>query len=489
MGIKICSDNIQSENNNEQNLNQNSLVNQYYSEYNINEINKLFPKRKRNVGPFSYNIPQGKKGPFVRNISEFITFTEEGQFIQVILDILVVNLPVGQCATFYKLSFESEINNVYCNLKGSYQYDSHHIIFNINLQNNENILIKFQFKKKSQCICEYYRSELINIDKLFEGAVGNYEVIIPEQYILVCEENEIFYPENNKKYIWKGVVPKGGLKEWFRISYKKAKWEAQIYQEIQSINPNSNIDYLKYKIPKCYQGGNNLILNNYEIKCNSMIIDGNNNKKENNYEINLKNIKKNKITFQITTTFYNNVLSKWIISEEDEKKFSKINDKIKYKFNIIANNIIKNDKSDNPSFYKLGKFVHNYLQYDKLLSGKEMDVIDIYNGKRGVCEHFTILFNTLLNSIGIPTFYVSGLINNGEGGKTQIKDIKYEKHSWTLAKINGIWIPLDATWGILKGIIPVSHIFQHYFKNNIYVEPSNKIRLSEIEQRIKYIKN
>ena len=318
MGNKICSDNIHSENNNEKNLsfnknnkiinniccclnfNKNSSVNQDFSEYNIlNEINKLFPQRKKNFGPFSYNIPKGKKGPFVRNISEFITFTEEGQSIQVILDILAVNLPVDQCATFYKLSFESEINEVYCNLKDSYQYDSHHIIFNFNLQNNENILIEFKFKKKSQCIYEYYRNELIKIDKLFEGAVGKYEVIIPEKYILVCQENEIFYPENNGIYIWKGVVPKGGLKEWFRISYKMAKWEAHFYQEIQSIDPNSNLDYLKYIIPKYYRGGN-LISNKYEIKCNSKVIEENNCKKENTYEIILNNIKNNKITFQIT---------------------------------------------------------------------------------------------------------------------------------------------------------------------------------------------
>ena len=58
-----------------------------------------------------------------------------------------------------------------------------------------------------------------------------------------------------------------------------------------------------------------------------------------------------------------------------------------------------------------------------------MDVNQIYKEKRGVCEHCTILYNTLLNSIDIPAIYVCGFANNGEGGKTQINDINNERHA------------------------------------------------------------
>ena len=115
-----------------------------------------------------------------------------------------------------------------------------------------------------------------------------------------------------------------------------------------------------------------------------------------------------------------------------------------------------------------------------------MDAVEIYNGKRGVCEHFTILYNTLLNCVGIPVIYVCGLANNGEGGKTQIKDINNERHAWTLAKIEGRWIALDATWGILRGIIPVSHIFQHYFKTSIKTKFSGKVKINELNEDIAY---
>ena len=117
-----------------------------------------------------------------------------------------------------------------------------------------------------------------------------------------------------------------------------------------------------------------------------------------------------------------------------------------------------------------------------------MDAVEIYNGKRGVCEHFTILYNTLLNCVGIPVIYVCGLANNGEGGKTQIKDINNERHAWTLAKIEGRWIALDATWGILRGIIPVSHIFQHYFNTSIKTKFNCNVKVNELNEGIEYIR-
>ena len=94
--------------------------------------------------------------------------------------------------------------------------------------------------------------------------------------------------------------------------------------------------------------------------------------------------------------------------------------------------------------------------------------------------------NALLNSIDIPAIYVCGLANNGEGGKTQIKDTERERHAWTLAKIEGRWIPLDATWGIFKGILPVSHIFQNYFKTTFKITFKGRMRILEPNENIVY---
>ena len=474
--ISNKNDNIIEINNNQENNNENI----------ISFIDRLFPKRNKIGGSFAPQIPPGTTSPFVENISEKITIIEEGQFIQVKMDINVFNVPQNVSSITYGIRFDSQIYDVHCNLN-NFEYDSHNIKFHLNLENKEIIHIEFDYNKKILNICEYYRNEFILINNIFKGAVGKYEVIIPEKYILICEEKEIFYPLNKNTYVWNGVIPNEGLNEWFKISYKKAKWIAQFSQEIENIYLNDHIRMVEITIPKYYKGGN-LELENYEIKCS--LGSGVDNKyifeEGNLYRIKMENVASDKVFYQIISTFHNNILSNWIIDIEDEKKITKIDDEIKNSFRQIVNQIFEKDKSNNPNFFKIGKYVHEYLTYDKTYSGREMDVYQIYKEKRGVCEHFTILYNTLLNSIDIPAIYVCGFANNGEGGKTQINDVNNERHAWTLAKIEGRWIPLDATWGILKGILPVSHIFQHYFKTKIKHTMIGEVKVSEISEDIVY---
>ena len=484
MGSSICPFCFENDstNNNQVRINRNEDL--------LSFVERIFPKRDKNKKSFSYQIPPNTEGSFITDISENITFTEKGQFIEVKMNLLIVNLSSNaQYSGSFGINFESQIYDVHCNLKNKYECDSHHIKFYYILKNNENLNIEFDYKKYSPNICEYYRSEFILISNIFAGAIGKYKVNIPEKYILICEENEIFYPEDRNTFIWEGVIPKDGLKEWFKISYKKAKWQAQVSQEMVTKNPNDNINLAQFIIPKYYKGGN-LDLEKYEIRCSLGI--GVDNKsifeEENKYKILIENVASNKVFFQIITTFRNNVLSYWKVSEEDEKQIIQIDNETKNLFKQIAEQIIKEDKSNNPIFDKFRKFVYKHIKYDKSYSGKDMSAIEIYNRKKGVCEHYTILFNTLLNSIDIPAIYVSGLANNGEGGKTQIKDTEKEGHAWTLAKIDGRWIPLDATWGILKGILPVSHIFQNYFRTKIKSKFSENIKVLELQDQIAYLR-
>ena len=169
----------------------NNYKNNINLENNINEsilsfIKRIFPKKNKNIGGFNPQIPPGTKGPFVSNIYEKITFTKEGQFIKVVMNLIIINLPENQCSISYGISFESQIYDVHCNLENNYEYDSHHIKFHYNLKNNETIKIEFDYKKYVTNICEYYRNEFVLISNIFPGAVGKYEVIIPEKYILIC---------------------------------------------------------------------------------------------------------------------------------------------------------------------------------------------------------------------------------------------------------------------------------------------------------------
>ena len=56
----------------------------------------------------------------------------------------------------------------------------------------------------------------------------------------------------------------------------------------------------------------------------------------------------------------------------------------------------------------------------------------IFNNKKGVCEHYTILYNAMLNSIGIKAMYVAGWAF--QGNETS-GDEDTVGHAWTAALI------------------------------------------------------
>ena len=39
---------------------------------------------------------------------------------------------------------------------------------------------------------------------------------------------------------------------------------------------------------------------------------------------------------------------------------------------------------------------------------------------------------------------------------------KNDEHAWSLIKIDGKWLPFDATWGIFSGKLPVTHVFKKF---------------------------
>ena len=41
-------------------------------------------------------------------------------------------------------------------------------------------------------------------------------------------------------------------------------------------------------------------------------------------------------------------------------------------------------------------------------------------------------------------------------------DLSDRRHAWSLAFIDGNWIPLDATWNLFEKNVPLTHIFQNY---------------------------
>ena len=178
---------------------------------------------------------------------------------------------------------------------------------------------------------------------------------------------------------------------------------------------------------------------------------------------------------KLSTSFTNKLTNQFNVYLP-EKYYNIDLTKIPQKIKDKVNEIIK-EKSDFPNYYKLGKFVNSYMTYDLSYTGKNLTLEEIYNGKKGVCEHYTLLYNAMLNCIGIKTLYISGWAFDQEqtsGNK------KTAGHAWTAALIDGKWKELDATWGLFEGI-PAGHIYKNFgldvYSYNTRASPDAKITL------------
>ena len=125
---------------------------------------------------------------------------------------------------------------------------------------------------------------------------------------------------------------------------------------------------------------------------------------------------------------------------------------------------------------KIGKWVKKNVTYDLRYTGRnEMEATEILKKKIGVCHHFTKLFNALMYSLGYKVIYVSGYALD----KKDFYD-KADAHAWSLIKIDGKWLPFDATWGIFSGKLPVTHIFKQIDSREIKTMSCDNVKIEPI---------
>ena len=155
----------------------------------------------------------------------------------------------------------------------------------------------------------------------------------------------------------------------------------------------------------------------------------------------------------------------------------------------ISLNIINDFKKKNiksPYKYKdfqiIAQWAYKNIKYDYNCIGKDMDAMEIYNKKIGVCKDFTKLCNALLYSIGYQVIYISGIALD-----QQINFYNGTGHAWSLVKDNGKWYPFDATWGIYFGKLPVSHIFVNCFNLNSNILGTDSCKFGKTIEEIEFV--
>ena len=327
--------------------------------------------------------------------------------------------------------------------------------YNFTIFKGDNLIFHYKYKYTEDIKEILFKQESIRIPEIQGSSFCDYKLIISDRYINLGLENNILKKESDTIYSYIGECL--NKKDIIRYSPPiESLWKSKMGFYLEN-PPEKNVNFI---FPRYYIGGKLEILD-YKIislenkiyNIDSLIY------KDINYNVNVQSANKEKVGVELLTTFINKLNNDFKVNLPEklyEIDLSKIDQEI-----IDKTKEIINEDSDKPNYYKIGKFVNSYITYDSNMKGRNLTLKQIYEGKKGVCEHITLLYNAMLNSIGIKTLYISGW--DFQGNKTY-GDKYTSTHAWTAALINGKWIELDATWGLFEGI-SACHIFKNFFED------------------------
>ena len=359
---------------------------------------------------------------------------------------------------------EEDENNI-CETSFRKLNDFYIFTYNFKLYNNEHIIVNYSYNITKSSPEILFRQESVIIPDYSKGFC-NYTFIIPEGYIdLGLKENKLTKVSENK-YIYYDNCPSYSETDIIRFSPKESSWKAHIgiYAELQEGFTNDiNIDF-----PNYYQGGKInesyyrlFSLDNYGYIKSKILLD------DLFFQIKIPASNKQKVGIDLYTAFTNNINDRFnvdipeIYYEIDE---SKIDSTIKDK---AYRTILDNDFYPGyPNYYKLGKFVNQYLTYNEKYTNCSLDMtpLEIYYLRAGGSTHFTLLYNALLNAINIKTLTIVGWAFK----KNDISGYNGTfNHTWTAALIDGKWMELDATWGLFEGV-SAGHILKSFYTDQVF---------------------
>ena len=348
--------------------------------------------------------------------------------------------------------------------------------YEFKLYNEEYIIIKYKYKIIKSVQQILYKQEAIAISKFEHGNSCHFKYIIPNEFTSLGTKNNLLKKESNNVYSY-NECPSEVINDVIIFTPKGSHWRASVGAYIES---ESEIQKdLTFTLPRYYRGGKNSIQNYNLISTESKSL------KESDYIYNETNLRvtvpgnnKAKVGLEISTDFSNILLNEFSVYTSEE--FYKIDDdSIDSQIKDKALEIINDPNSEYkgfPDYYKIGKFVNSHITYDLKEHGKDYTAGQIFNLQKGVCEHYTILYNEMLNAIGIRTLKIFGWAFQKAETSADQDTIG---HAWTAALIDGKWKELDATWGLFEGI-PSGHILKGFGKETIYYP-----RPSGIESSIK----
>lgn len=385
-------------------------------------------------------------------------FNEFGQEINIKLLLQAKNLQKGYFHNnwIFKFPKDMDVEFLYGSVLNSDDYNvtykDKEVRFDFKKTFNDGeVFLEFKYQTNNKSELKYTRREYVSVPPFAVGAQATISVDTNLlDNMIIYSNNENFKYENGK-YIWVGNVKKDGFLETFELTKKKARW---LLTTIVNMIGNDSIGTLNAKIPLYYSGGGNNVLN-LKISNNQFsYIDYKNIKLDNDFIYTKFIDYSDKQAFiKIEGIVENNYDTKkyWLDELDPNKLISVDADTLLILNNII--NFIRNNNVDNePIHIAVAKWVYNNIQYNIDLIDEKMSTKEVALRKEGVCQHIAILYRDMLRTINIPATAVAGIAYD-------INNQKFEGHSWVLVYYNGEWIPIDPTWNLYSGKLPISHIF------------------------------
>ena len=376
-------------------------------------------------------------------ILEYLTFT-----------LKAVNLKSTVYYSYSSIRFSSSSNITIINVEfeeqeTNYTFTSDKLLkMYFKLKNEETLTVKITLQY-NQNITSLYRSEYIYIPYYFSGTCKyNIEVVNAKSLGLLYDNFTKLTPSS---YYYNGDCPGYTYYDFIRMSPYKVTWKT--YNEYNILG--TNIIYLNLTVPDFFKGGNNDNFTEYIIEKSKTNGTETTTYNDTHYIFTYSNIQETSISLKMNSTFTSNYIDNMAIYYPDDKLLNYSTEKSM----SLVQEILENDTSSNPEYYIIGKWIYSNLKYNISLSGKTYTIDEIIEYKTGVCEHFTLLYLALLNSIGIKAVYAHGYSADDDNIYENPSISTTYGHAWVIAYINNKWIGLDATWGIVEGNLPISHIY------------------------------
>ena len=126
--------------------------------------------------------------------------------------------------------------------------------------------------------------------------------------------------------------------------------------------------------------------------------------------------------------------------------------------NYISRNFITQDDKIRAAFY----WTASNISYDSKAINliktytKEEKINSALKTRKGVCMHYSEVFNDIVNKMGMKSYVIDGYTK-------QSGEIARLSHAWTACMIDEKWYLVDVTWG------------SGYIKDNVYYKKLNNI--------------